>query len=118
MRQKNQTPTSMTTQDKLNTAIAQYKKSIQVLLILPHGILLTILFPKIVFYTIAIAFMFIVMYVWVDLIHTIEEAHRTDILNLIYTSNCQETIDLLSYELYLHDQNSMAGHRPFNAHGI
>ena len=83
-----------------------------------HILLLTFFFPKIVFYTIAIAFMFIVMYVWVDLIHTIEEAHRMDILNLIHTSNCQETIDLLAYELHLHDQNSLAGHRPFNLHGI
>ena len=83
-----------------------------------HILLFTFFFPKIVFSTIAMVLLLIVMYVWVDLIHTIEEAHRTDILNLIYTSNCQETIDLLSYELYLHDQNSMAGHRPFNAHGI
>jgi len=118
MRQKNRPPMSMNTQDKFNTAMAQYKKSIQVLLILPHGVLLTILFPKIVFYTIAIAFMFIVLYVWVDLIHTIEEAHRMDILNLIHTSSCQGTIEILSHELYLHDQNSIAGHRPFNLHGI
>ena len=78
-----------------------------------HLLLFTFFFPKIVFYTIAIAFMFIVMYVWVDLIHTIEEAHRMDILNLMHTSNCQETIDLLAYELHLHDQNSLAGHRPY-----
>ena len=99
----------------------QYTNSLRIYslsVIVIHILLFTFFFPKIVFYTIAIAFMFIVMYVWVDLIHTIEEAHRTDILNLIYTSNCQETIDLLSYELYLHDQNSMAGHRPFNLHGI
>ena len=83
-----------------------------------HLLLFTFFFPKIVFYTIAIAFMFIVMYVWVDLIHTIEEAHRMDILNLMHTSTCQETIDLLSFELHLHDQNSLAGHRPFNSHGF
>lgn len=118
MRQKNQTPTSMTTQDKLNTAIAQYKKSIQVLLILPHCVLLTILFPTFVFYTIAVSLILAVFLMWCDLIHQIEEANRMDILNLIHTSNCQETIDLLAYELYLHDQNSLAGHRPFNAHGI
>ena len=99
----------------------QYTNSLRIYslsVIVIHILLFTFFFPKIVFYTIAIAFMFIVMYVWVDLIHTIEEAHRTDILNLIYTCTCQETIDLLSYELYLHDQNSMAGHRPFNLHGI
>ena len=83
-----------------------------------HILLFTFFFPKIVFCTIAMVLLLIVMYMWVDLIHTIEEAHRMDILNLIYTSDCQETIHLLSYELHLHDQNSLAGHRPFNELGI
>ena len=83
-----------------------------------HILLFTFFFPKIVFCTIAMILLFIVMYVWVDLIHTIEEAHRNDILNLIYTSDCRETIELLSYQLHLHDQHSLAGDRPFNAHGI
>ena len=83
-----------------------------------HFVLFTYLFPNIVFCTIAVVLLLIVMYVWVDLIHTIEEAHRMDILNLIHTSTCQGTIEILSHELYLHDQNSIAGHRPFNSHGI
>ena len=83
-----------------------------------HFVLFTFFFPKIVFFTIATILMLIVMYVWVDLIHTIEEAHRMDILNLIHTSSCQGTIEILSHELYLHDQNSLAGHRPFNSHGF
>jgi hypothetical protein len=83
-----------------------------------HFFIITFFFPKIVFSTIAMVLLLIVMYVWVDLIHTIEEAHRKDLLNLIYTSTCQETIDLLCYELYLHDENSLVGHRPFNRHGI
>jgi len=62
--------------------------------------------------------MFAVCLMWCDLVHQIEEANRMDILNLIYTSDCQETIDLLSYELYLHDQNSLAGHRPFHLDGM
>ena len=96
------------------TSLKIYSLSVIVI----HILLFTFFFPKIVFYTITIAFMFIVMYVWVDLIHTIEEAHRMDILNLIYTCDCQQTIDVLSYELYLHDQNSIAGDRTFNSHGI
>ena len=83
-----------------------------------HILLFTFFFPKLVFSIIAMVFLLIVMYVWVDLIHTIEEAHRNDILNLIYTSDCQETVELLSYELHLHDQNSLAGNRLFNSHGI
>ena len=96
-----------TTQDKLNTAIAQYKRSIQVLLILPHGVLFTILFPNVVFYTIVVI-----------MIHTIEEAHRNDILNLLHTCELPETRNLLAYELYLHDENSLAGHRPCSHHRI
>lgn len=96
------------------TSLKIYSLSVIVI----HILLFTFFFPKIVFYTITVAFMFIVMYVWVDLIHTIEEAHRMDILNLIYTCDCQQTIDVLSYELYLHDQNSIAGDRTFNSHGI
>lgn len=83
-----------------------------------HILLLTFFFPMFVLYTVALTLALVVSYVWVDLIHTIEEAHRMDILNLIYTSDCQETIHLLAYELYLHDENSLAGHRPFNTHGI
>ena len=96
------------------TSLKIYSLSVIVI----HILLFTFFFPKIVFYTITIAFMFIVMYVWVDLIHTIEEAHRMDILNLIHSSTRQQTIDVLSYELYLHDQNSIAGDRTFNSHGI
>ena len=83
-----------------------------------HFVLFTFFLPNVVFYTIVVVIMFVVLYVWIDLIHTIEEAHRMDILNLIHTSSCQGTIEILSHELYLHDQNSLAGHRPFNSHGI
>ena len=96
------------------TSLKIYSLSVIVI----HILLFTFFFPKIVFYTIVVTIMMVVMYVWVDLIHTIEEAHRMDILNLMHTSTCQETIDLLSFELHLHDQNSLAGHRPFNSHGF
>ena len=99
----------------------QYTNSLRIyvaIVLMLHFVLFTFFFPKIVFFTIATILMLIVMYVWVDLIHTIEEAHRMDILNLIHTSYCQGTIEILSHELYLHDQNSLAGHRPFNSHGF
>jgi hypothetical protein len=99
----------------------QYTNSLRIyvaIVLMLHFVLFTFFFPKIVFFTIATILMLIVMYVWVDLIHTIEEAHRMDILNLIHTSSCQGTIEILSHELYLHDQNSLAGHRPFNSHGF
>ncbi len=96
------------------TSLKIYSLSVIVI----HILLFTFFFPKIVFSIIAMVLLLIVMYVWVDLIHTIEEAHRNDILNLIYTSDCRETIELLSYELHLHDQNSLAGYRPFNSYGL
>ena len=99
----------------------QYTNSLRIyvaIVLMLHFVLFTFFFPKIVFFTIAMILILIVMYVWVDLIHTIEEAHRMDILNLIHTSSCQGTIEILSHELYLHDQNSLAGHRPFNSHGF
>ena len=107
-----------TTQDKLDTAIVQYKRSIQLLMILPHGVLFTFFFPSIVLTIITMAIIFVVMFVWCDLIHTMEEAHRNDILNLLHTCEIPETRNLLAYELYLHDENSLAGHRPCSHHRI
>ena len=55
---------------------------------------------------------------WCDLVHQIEEANRMEILKLLHTTDCQNTKDILAYELHLHDQHSLAGDRPFNSHGI
>jgi hypothetical protein len=98
-----------TTQDKLNTAIVQYKRSIQVLLILPHGVLFTILFPTFVFNVIACTLIIIIFWMWCDLIYYIEESNRNQILGLIDTCTNDQTKDILCYELYLHDQNSIFG---------
>lgn len=83
-----------------------------------HFLLFTFFFPAFVFYTIVLVMMFTVMYVWCDLMHSIEEAHRMDILNLLHTCEIPETRNLLAYELYLHDENSLAGHRPFHLDGM
>jgi hypothetical protein len=83
-----------------------------------HVLIITFFFPWLVFYIIIVPSVFVVFYMWCDLVHQIEEANRIEILNLLHTTTCPNTKDILAYELYLHDENSLAGHRPFNNHGI
>lgn len=83
-----------------------------------HISLITFFFPWLVFYIVIIPGIFAVFYVWCDLVHQIEEANRMEILHLLHTSTNEHTKQLFAYELYLHDQNSLAGDRPFNSHGI
>ena len=78
-----------------------------------HVLLITYFFPWLVFYIVFLPSIFAVFYMWCDLVHRIEEANRVEILNLLHTTNCPNTKDILAYELYLHDQNSLAGQRPF-----
>jgi len=61
---------------------------------------------------------FVVFWHWCELIVRIEEDNRNQILHLIHTSNNQHTKDLLTYELFLHDENSLSGKSLFNSHGI
>ena len=83
-----------------------------------HVLIITFFFPWLVFYIIIVPSVFVVFYMWCDLVHQIEEANRMEILKLLHTTDCQNTKDILAYELHLHDQHSLAGDRPFNSHGI
>jgi len=105
---------TIVTQDKLNTALSQYKRSVQLLLIPPHFLIFAYFFPVVLLKLVFIPLIFVVFWAWCDLIHTIEEAHRNDILNLIYTSDSDQTKQLLAYQLFEHDQHSLAGGHPFN----
>ena len=78
-----------------------------------HILLLTYFFPWLVFYIVFVPGMFAVFWMWCDLVHKIEEENRMQILHLMHTTQSEHTISILAYELYLHDQNSLAGHRPF-----
>jgi len=74
-----------------------------------HFVIFTCFFPTFVFNVIACSLIFIVLWMWCDLIYYIEESNRNQILGLIDTCTNDKTKDILSYQLYLHDQNSIFG---------
>lgn len=83
-----------------------------------HFLLFTYFFPIVVFYTAFVTITFYFFWCWCTLVHEIEESNRNHLLHLIETSTNEQTRSILSYELYLHDQNSIVGDRTFNGHGI
>jgi hypothetical protein len=84
-----------------------------------HVIIFTYFFPHIVFYTVFVTITFCLFWCWCSLIHEMEETNRNHILHLIHTCSNEHTKDMLCYELFLHDQNSLAGgDRTFNSHGL
>jgi hypothetical protein len=83
-----------------------------------HILIFAYFFPVLLIRIIFIPLIFVVLWIWCDLVHTIEEANRNDILNLLYISDCDETKIILAHQLFLHDQRSLAGGHPFNSHGI
>lgn len=70
----------------------------------------------IVFYTIFIFFIFLVSWMWCDLLYHIEQANRNEILGLLHTCTNDKTKDALAYQLFLHDKNSIFGD-PFRPGG-
>ena len=74
-----------------------------------HFIIFTYFFPAVVFYSIAFSLMLILLWMWCDLIYYIENSNRIQLLGLIDTCTNDKTKDILSYQLYLHDQNSIFG---------
>ncbi len=83
-----------------------------------HVLLFTFFFPIVVFYTVFLTMTFYFFFCWCNLVHEIEESNRNHLLELIHTCNNEQTRSILCYELYLHDQNSIAGDRTFIGHGI
>ncbi len=83
-----------------------------------HFLLFTYFFPIIVFYTAFVTITFYFFWCWCTLVHEIEETNRNQLLHLIDTCTNDHTREILCYELYLHDQNSIVGDRTFNGHGI
>ena len=83
-----------------------------------HFLLFTYFFPIVVFYTAFVTITFYFFWCWCTLVHEIEESNRNQLLHLIGTCTNDHTREILCYELHLHDQNSIAGDRTFNGHGI
>ena len=69
----------------------------------------------IVFYTFFIFLIFLVSWMWCDLIYHIEQSNRNEILGLLDTCTNDKTKDALAHQLFLHDKNSVFGdpHRLF-----
>jgi len=74
-----------------------------------HILIFAYFFPVLLIRIIFIPLIFVVLWIWCDLVHTIEEANRNDILNLLYISDCDETKIILAHQLFLHDLRSLAG---------
>ena len=72
-----------------------------------HVLLFTYFFPIVVFYTVSVVVTFCLFYVWCELINDIETAHRHQLLNLINTTTNEHTRDILCYELYLLERDSL-----------
>ena len=82
-----------------------------------HVLIFAYFFPVLLIRIIFIPLIFVVLWIWCDLVHTIEEANRNDILNLLYISECDETKIILAHQLYEHDRRSLAGGHPFHSPG-
>ena len=83
-----------------------------------HVLIFAYFFPILLIKIIFIPLTFVVFWVWCELIVKIEEENRNQILHLLHTASNEHTREQLAYELFLHDQNSLTGDRPFNSHGI
>ena len=83
-----------------------------------HILIFAYFFPVLLIRIIFIPLIFVVLWIWCHLVHTIEEANRNDILNLLYISECDETKIILAHQLYEHDRRSLAGGHPFHSPGI
>lgn len=83
-----------------------------------HFFIIAYFFPVFVIKVVFIPLTFVVFWHWCELIVRIEEENRNQILHLIQTSDNQHTREVLAYELFLHDENSLSGKSLFNSHGI
>jgi len=83
-----------------------------------HFLIFAYFFPILLMKIIFIPLTFVVFWKWCELMVLIEEENRNHILHLLHTSTNQHTKEVLAYELFLHDENSLTGARPFNSHGI
>ena len=81
-----------------------------------HFIIFTCFFPYFVFCTVFIFVIFVVSWMWCDLVHHIEQANRQEILNLLDTCTSDQTRIILAHQLFLHDKNSVFGD-PYQLYG-
>ena len=100
--------------------ISEYTKSLKTYaycILGAHFIALFYLFPTISFTFIGALSMFLVLFKWVELIYTIEQTNRDNLIMLINTTENESTRNLLLTELWYADLHSL-GCEPLNEYRI
>lgn len=96
--------------------ISEYTKSLKIYaytLLGAHFIASFYLFPTIMFTLTGALLMFVVLFKWVELVYTIEQANRDNLIMLINATDNKNTKKLLLQELWYADLNSLGG-EPLN----
>ena len=96
--------------------ISEYTKSLKIYaytLLGGHVFILAYFYPLLVLKLICAPLMFLLVYKWVELIYTIEQSNRDNLIMLINTTENESTREILLNELWLADLHSIGG-QPLN----
>ena len=96
--------------------ISEYTKSLKIYaytLLGGHVFILAYFYPLLVLKLICAPLMFLLLYKWVELIYTIEQSNRDNLIMLINTTDNESTREILLNELWLADLHSIGG-QPLN----
>ena len=96
--------------------ISEYTKSLKIYaytLLGGHVFILAYFYPLLVLKLICAPLMFLLLYKWVELIYTIEQSNRDNLIMLINTTENESTREILLNELWLADLHSIGG-QPLN----
>jgi len=96
--------------------ISEYTKSLKIYaytLLGGHVFILAYFYPLLVLKLICAPLMFLLLYKWVELIYTIEQSNRDNLIMLINTTENESTRKILLNELWYADLNSL-GAEPLN----
>tara|TARA_Y200000002_G_C22168870_1_gene450203 strand:- start:33 stop:338 length:306 start_codon:yes stop_codon:yes gene_type:complete len=78
-----------------------------------HIFVLAYFYPLLVLKMICVPLMFLLLYKWVELVYTVEQANRDNLIALINSTENESTKQLLLTELWYADLNSLGG-EPLN----
>jgi len=96
--------------------ISEYTKSLKTYaysILGGHVFVLAYFYPLLVLKLICAPLMFLLLYKWVELIYTIEQSNRDNLIMLINTTENESTRKILLNELWYADLNSL-GAEPLN----
>ena len=96
--------------------ISEYTKSLKTYaytLLGGHVFILAYFYPLLVLKLICAPLMFLLLYKWVELIYTIEQSNRDNLIMLINTTENESTRKILLNELWYADLNRL-GAEPLN----